>query len=876
LELKKAAITSGLRGGFIYNNGEYYFPGSIPSSSYSPLFISNMGLNWNYLQANVLVHSQTSLYSPSIYNASQSNYDHTIQDDIEKFVSKEFMNCLSFANVNESFNIDIEKYIGVIQQINYPQNQVKVVGMTGNPGDNIELHIADIHLVGELDNCDGNECFITFSDLADLQSFSIEEIEGSLKVFNMNNTFDLSVKINEENIMAKLIYPVTIANKGYTTSHKESSITAHIRLKKLLDLSKILLQEKHFADNINTNRNINYNIEDNVEKVLNQSNYIQKTNHKNIGFKQKNLVNENERKRYVYSLIDHDNTILGNPFVFNFGYENIAPSINFSKVSANLDLSDDEKIIRLITGKNVPITYDLKNFTYEEQFWDSLIFYFEEYEYNGLDGHFKLTYDGNLTFIGYQNKIYNFNIVVTDGETKREYMMQFVTGLLDNTNNQEAANCFSFKNYEDSGKIFPISSYFKDKVFNFVDTNDKHVLFGLQTYIDKSLSQYNSINIPKSKLYFSKSCVFDENIYDISVELDGSPLSSSQVDKTSDDFHYIIDVPRSSNEQEISILVEDDSGNQLTEDFNFIVYPMKCLGPSDNENVFNNTCCKSDVISQAIENTLNDKDIGHVESVSYSASNMFKTETIINQDMYFCINLEDDEISDYTGLTDYSQDNIWNIHSEITSLFKSKLKVTCDGYYPNPIHNIDSITGSTNFGTLEGIVVDGVVNSNLNNINARFNVEESGQKCEFCLLPDRESFKLIIKSISGDKFLFNVGFPDSSGNSRFAGVAPLPGPANPDLWSHLDSSEKSEITNARFLCDKNNCYGRSFSMNLPDYSTSDPSGWGLFGSIIGKSNFNKEKTEVSRGYCYQDTNTCTGRHNDINYDRIQDSMCRDR
>jgi hypothetical protein len=859
MQLKRATIVSGLRGGFIYDEGEYYFPGTIASESYSRIFISNMDLNWNFLRSGTLVHSHAQVYTPGV-DENVFMYEHSIREDMQRFVMKGFMKCLNFDDVQGIYGINFTQYVGKVHDVNYNNNGVRVLGFNANLGDKVELEIENEVLEGRVESYDSSTdlYYVKFDDLSSIGNYDSEEVIN-MEVYNMNNSLNLSVSINEEDITAKISYPVSIERGDFKSFYEDSSVRVDVRYKSLLGIAKHLLTHKYLY-----NKSIDYSDLDNVARVLNDSVYYKKSEYKDLIFSQKVLIDENERKRYVYSLIDNNSKIMGHPFVLNFAYENIAPTVEFDKISEGTTLSDENnEIVRFMITEGQRINFNLREITYEEQFWDDYIFYFREQKSGGPNSsyEFVLNESGNMSFVAHMEMVYRFNIIVTDGETQREHLIEFITGFPSNVNNSEAESCFNFRNSVDPLNYFMISSAFKNKKYKFIE-NGYHNVFGLIQFGDSS--------IPSSDLYFSKSCVFDPSIYNItahSVDPSGDKTDiTSDVDDISP-MDYKIRIPQENYVQDIVVEVYNiATGNTMTQPFNFTVYPVSCLGPFSDENIFNGTCCKSDQIYNAVQNTLSNNDSSYIEAVS--ESNMLKDgNVIIDESMYFCYNPDGDDVASI-GAYDYENKVLWDLHPSITSLFEADVLIQCQGVYPRPVHNFKRIGGGggVNFGTLNKIKSDGLLYENNNGIAANLNVAESADKCEFCYLYNITPVELIFNK-SGELLAFEMGLV--SANDGSGGILPpakvdaIPDSTFPD-WSFLSASDQNKYNNLDVLCE-DSWFGK---LN----ASSD---WSLIGFPFGNGG-SRQTSEISKGYCYQGASTCSGASDTPTHSSVGDGQCIDR
>src|SRR5690606_744857 len=79
----------------------------------------------------------------------------------------------------------------------------------------------------------------------------------------------------------------------------------------------------------NTNKSLDLTSKEEVSKFFKKNlPYLSSSELNNINLEFTPINNSDEYKLTVYSIIDNDNKILGSPYVFRFGYENIAPKFN--------------------------------------------------------------------------------------------------------------------------------------------------------------------------------------------------------------------------------------------------------------------------------------------------------------------------------------------------------------------------------------------------------------------------------------------------------------------------------------------------------------------------------------------------------------------
>jgi len=812
-QLRKATITAGLRGGFIFDKGEYYYPGSIPDNTYTPKLISNLDLNWNNLESKTLVHSQAQVYTPGL-NSNNSFFSHSIKEDFEQFISIEFMNCLEFDEYGDIYLINYTDYLGTVEIIDFSSNKARISGLDADMDDKIKINFIDEDLVGKIINIDEGRFIVQFNNLNYLKNLDADFLKN-LSVTNLDKNLNLNITFNDEDIRASIKYPVTIVNKEFTSLYENSEIILDVRFKKLIEFSSSILYYKSLE-----NRSVNYLGPNNLIKALNSSDYgsdyFKKRGMFGIDFRMR-IINETlSEKKYLYSIIDKESKILGNPYVFNFGYENIAPIVNFTAIDSRFDYDTKNNVITLIATKNQPINYKLEPYTTEYQYYDHYIKYFEEEEYDGPDAYFKLDKDGNLSFTAYREKVYTYNLIVTDTEAQREHTLVFITGFPDNTNNKAAKECFSFENYQDP-LLFPIVGSFNDKIFDKVDADSgMHEPFAYSLYFD------DEDVLESSKLYFKPSCTFLSDAFSVNAILTYGETTTTQVISFSGDDTNFIEIPQFSGPIKVEVEIKQGSNSLVETPFSMTIYPANCLGPEPQVipgKSWDNTCC----------------DLGKVSEISPESyvgtnTNLFNIENnphdAINDDFVFLWDVESSSNFDYENKV------IWDIlGNDATSTYKGRIQAKCKGVYPTTGKNIEDIVPvgsgtSKSFGMVKG--VDGGARHGIeipiDPISVTLGKDIDAEMCEFGY-----GSNLSIRFFLNNGVVLSAGLVSDNTGSGSYGVSFIP--------------DESEYDDLFILCDNN-----------------------LLGSVDGGVSWaeslgsgTRNKIYKSRGYCAQDSNACSYR-----------------
>lgn len=747
--LKRATITSGLRGGFIYNEGEYYFGGVIPEDTYTKKLFSNLDLNWNSLQSRVLVHSQTETYSPPLEDYSNSIYSHSIKEDFERFITYEFLRCLSFEDYENLYDFEYNDFSGdvLLSSSDLLDGNVLIENLDANIGDRVELDYFEGFIQGEIVDETDYYYVAKFDPISLLVLNTIDpQSLSNLSVINLNNKFKINVTFNIQDISAEVFYPVRVSNQDFSTSYENSKVTLNVRYLALLkELSKKIVNYKY-----NNNKSVNYLDGSMIEKVLSSSDYFRTVGFDNLEFRTRYILDDEDHKQYVYSIIDDDSMILGRPFVFNFGYENIAPYINFTSLDLGFDVDYSEGAIVMVASKNVPITYDLWNESFDEQIIDNWKFYFVEQHLHGSDADFDLTQEGMLTFKAKREKLYTYQIQITDGDAVRSYNMIFITGFPDNTNNQAFSSCIEFDNFADS--LFPIVSPFDNL---FLDSSTEYNRF----YAYQLYSSVPGIDIRPSNLTLRRFCSVPIHSFPVKLKIsniDGSLISDEvKYFDTRGDLDF--EVPSTDYPVRVSIEIVNSADSSMVEPFVVDVYPAQCLGPYplDIQGISGDlSCCNLvDVLESNIAGT------PHA-----FLDNVLDSGVVLDEDLYLGI--------DFTSSSfDYTNNILWEVFGNgISSLYTTHIKAECGGVYPVFYKNLKPFEGHDLIRPLEGFIFSNsyVVDPNIDTLKADY-VGAQADVCEFGYVNNAS-----MRFYTQNGLDFNAGFVNMNLNPGDAQIITVP------------------------------------------------------------------------------------------------------
>ena len=829
-QLKRALIISGLKGGFIYDNGEYYSPSAVPDNTYNGDFISNLNLNWNNILFYTLIHSQTEVYSPLISGTLSLSrdtgieqiYSHSIEEDFEKFVLDEFIKCVNLESYEkEGYEIRFEEYGGKVISYVPGERYVKVSGLkNAQIGDTIKLVTLEQNFFAQIIEDEGRGVFVV--DLGERAQIITEQDINSIDVINLNAKINLEIIFEDEKVTADLSFPVVLTTNEGDFKYDNSVVSVDVRFRKLLEMSKILLNKK------NINKSLNYFNESDVFKSLEEYDYVTNTNFKDFEFFVTIINDTDEYKRYVYSIIDKDSRILGNPYVFNFGYENEAPRINLSELGIK-GISNYSALF--IVSKNTLFELNLQSYTSDPQIVDNYFSYYVEDEYHGLDADYSLTADGNLSFIGHRETKFVYDVVVSDGETKRSHSIVFLVGFPDNENNDDVLKCMSFKNY-DIQNFFPILDKFRNKIFTY-DDNGYNRAYGYSLYID-SLNSYSSI-LPQSVVRFDKTCLFFNDYFEPQIEVSG--VTNPYYLDTGD---YIeIYVPIANVPLDVSVTVMDKNTNQaITEPFKITVFPSNCLGPEPVDSSLQErvggtmSCCNVEGIFE--------KPTGFIDVLDSSGRRSIDAES------YFCADISTMH-NNYDTFGDFfSYVNIFDdvSVSSPTSLYEGRIIGVCDGTTASGTISEVLPTGSVDLNERGYVSSEGI--SSFDSIDLRLTKVEDASECEFCYVGKKSGFAVYVED--SDALLgFYSGLKIDNSDSD-VGVSVIPNDAR--------------YSGIKVLCD-NNKYAKE---------QSGTEGWSSNEVGIDMALPNFDWLYVSKGYCSQGRALCEGRLDAMDTVRQKDNV----
>ena len=843
-ELKKSLIIAGARGGFIYDNGEYYFPGVWPDNLYSDNTIKNLGLTSSYLSKSTLVYSRgDNGFVPALDEKEENpskNFEYTIKDEIQRFVLNEFIKCIDMQSIRDrGYEVYYEEFSGRIVNKNLDES-LYVDGVIGKVNDTVKLDITSNEFYGKIVEVDTvlKRTKVNFSSSLTGVLIAFE----NLSVVNMNSSTKLEIIFQDEAVIAKLNFPITISKGNFSSSYQNSEVSVNVRIKQLLSLSKEFISYKYWYNHSLDVTDVNVLNSFINGEIGNGVPYFRDTENKNLYVIKTIFSNTDDYKAEVYTIVDYDSKIFGEPYIYNFGYENHAPVMDKALLNGVLSSEEKEEFSFIVPLKS-SITYNLRDITKDPQFvdnnfWNSKYnkFYFKEQSYSSTDAKFNLYENGTMTFIAYTDKIFNYNVVVTDGETKSEYVFKFIVGFPNNIDNEDAMDCFKFIPFESD--FFPIDSRVAG-IFTYSESS-KNKLYAYQNYINPASGISGNSN-----LYFGNGCIFEIDKQIVKYSQDGGAFQTLSSP-------YLINIPSNmQTPKNIKVNLYKSSGEILNaEPYEITIYPASCLGPAiddnkilgmKNGNYFGDvsnvgTCCDINPILNSIEAKAPKAFIG-------SNNNLKSSGVIANPNMYFAFDLN----SNLASTFDFQNEVIWDEYgSDATALYTAQVISSCSGIFPKLENNIQKIEfpgGSYDLsGNLVSYTTEGIGISPPVSIPVNLKKINSGNRCYFNVISKTSPLKLLVNA-NGQNIPFESGFISENSDSIYSG--PIP-----------SSGEGSDLL---VLC-SNNWFA----------SSNSGSTWSNTG-LVGNEN-DRGRVDKSKGYCAMGSNLCTGRVNSPTAQTIYDEQ----
>lgn len=675
------------------------------------------------------------IISPNSMNLLLPGYKKQFQE----YILNEVFECVDFNSYESNgFFVDRKQVTTTIIS-KESSNRVKLKPFEGNNGDNLFLERGDTIYRGVLLISNGEYIGDFSSSALDLSS---DSSFTNYRVINKDLSVYVDLDFVEEYILATFYFPIVFEETRVFVSSLDVEVTIENRYLSLLRASRELIEQKL------RNRSLDYT--DSNDLAFGLQNTISQVN-----VSVTKVIDSPEYKRYIYSLFDLETQFLGKPLQFQFAYENYAPLLDFTLDSICFT-SDDTTCSILFTPGDLK-ELDLSSILIPVEQRDSHNVIFEEINDITTDTTFTLDLEGSISFRSNRPGLYTYPIRITDGETYKEYELQFLSGSLDNVDNQDASSCFIIEYFMDRSDLdlyFPISNEFLSegnamKIFD-GDNGTTHLPYSYILGVNyNAYLNYEGINsdLGLFEIRIRENCVEDPSQYrviwsdDLSEKIVGlggssylreisTPLQLSPYAKYG--AQEFITQPYT-----LSAQLVDLENNFQGEPLKIRIYPSQCLGPGSEMGRF--SCCNTSLLFSHKD----EREISLRESISISTA---LSTMPFSQEMYFGIPLDVDGTleAEVGSIINYGEVDIWEEYSSnITSLYRGDVGGTC-GPYSRWQHNIDSISGSQILGEVKEInsfksIADEIFfdsNQIFENRNNEFLLtldifRSSTQKCEF-------------------------------------------------------------------------------------------------------------------------------------------------
>jgi len=583
-----------------------------------------------------------------------------------------------------------------------------------------------------------------FSNLS--SNFSVEKnfreflLNDTFRCLNLSHLRDLGYKIKTEEkpnitvnfyperVKVSLFYPIKLFKNGQESDFYKTTLVKYNSLEKLTYIAT------YFINSMYENTSANYS------KVMNESISFYGLNPKNFVFKRVVKLNLPYKKVYTYVLKDSNSRIKNYPYVFEFGYIDNAPFLDLSpKAGAPFMVSpffNDTYYTYLSVGTVFKI--DLHKYLHDNNYYDDVFNkHFFSVDQDTSEYEFKLEQNGSLIFIPKTNNFYSFKITATDGVCTRDYILQFITPVFKNKNNEKTGNyvyatALERKGFPIDDKYLHILKYYKDSKGYY-----HYYTFGLK----KGQVKLSFLFIPNGELSVSTvGCDdFSNNICTLN-------LGSSK--KT--------------------VTFEIKNGNNVLSTYVVDVYPVACMGPgpvskSVQEVVGGDfTCCNLQSLDDAIKNN-NPSVIKNIYGFSHIAA-----------DFNAYVHLDVD-VTNKLDLFDFVHKSIWDTFNNkyIMSLYSSHIKMICNGQSPLPWNgNVQSIGDITKI--FNGTVVDNTIYKLDHSITLHMNLVRRIKQCNFvnsfnCTLSKLVSKNNLVYDLAEETKIVSTDF----GSGLYTYIGPL-------------------------------------------------------------------------------------------------------
>ncbi|MEC8221080.1 MAG: hypothetical protein VX028_03320 [Nanoarchaeota archaeon] len=763
-------------------------------------------------------------------------------NQFQEYILNSIFDCVDFSSYENLDLIREKKQVTTKVISKLSSSELLLEEFEGETGNELFLEIGDQVFEGTL-RIDNGEYIGDFSSSS--VDFSLQTNFNNYIIINKELSVYVDLDFNRESLYGTFYYPVVFDERNVAVSSLETSIEIPTRYVDLLKASRNLIMEKV------QNRTLDFSNPVDISRA--NSGFID-----DISVSKTIISNEPEYKKYLFTIEDYQTQYLGTPQQFHFLYENYAPFLEFSEASYCYRVEGTSCTILFTPGDQ--ITLDFLDITYPFEQIDVHSLNFQEMSQITSRSEFTLQANGSLSFLGNTDGLFSYEFTLTDGESFSTYQIKFLSGSIENINNEDARSCFDIyaEGADDTTYgYYPIATDFRgvgtsQTIFDGFDTDGSRKL--PYTYIltpdyKPYFPLYDGIGErPNWRIKVRESCVEDPSFYTVSWSDDIGMLSSEDQPLLQEQLLQSYATPSSSSfisqPYTVSAQIKDLSGNLVGDPLEIRIYPTQCMGPEIDSSGF--SCCDTQTLfDHSTKNNINER-----ETISLTST--FARGSSFNHNMFFGVLLNTGGTFDLdtNELVDYSEVDIWDTYgTDVTSLYQGDVYGTCK-MLPRWQHNVQSITGSGSTVNLGDVIKLDFFQSPAKNIAYTSPSETAFQK------PDRISFPLslsyVAQSTSSCQFgvvsnySFMATFENSDGDT-FQLVAG---------WNSSGGLEtipdSAEFSNIRFLCDDEwRGYGGSINDDFRDYSS--------------VTSWNTTTSYRSKGFCAPDTSQCILADHSINH-----------
>ena len=788
--LRKALIISGYLGGYIYTNvddpGKYeQFSNSVAFDYYQNEdrdLLSQLELNPSYLYSNSLFYHTTQTHLPPFEGDISYvedgdtiiDYSRGIQEDYERFIKDQISSCLELSKYSEQgFSISFLDNSGILST-QLDDSTAIISSMDGEEGDSVTMMIGKIKYPGEVEEVTNAGLKVSFASTPFSSSTNPESIT------NDDVGITVGVEFQEEQVSATISFPVVLQdNQQQSISSISSSITLDNRIKTLRSLMGTIISQKE------QNKSYDFGNLTLLSNVLNEeSTYFRAQDGLGMDFTKTILEDENEYKRYIYTLIDNKQKIQGLPFLFNAVYENNAPYIDLSHEElgcSNINptnygnvFENETRFCNILIEEDSRVDKNLIDAVVDRQIRDNRgNIEFKEEEITTSSYYYKLGRDGLMQFRGGSGR--TEEVVVGDGEATREYTFRFLVSSPENDDNEEARSCLNFENSNQATGKFPIHHNYSNQIFEGEETSTGNKMpYG---YVLNSVSQKATLSVDQDCFTESGSFGADIDIIDSS----GTVVDTKTISSLEEEIY----LPQRSNNYKVSIQVTLAGDDFLENPFEMTIYPIGCMGPESSNFIHDpsvtfGSCCDMSALSSHSGATNHPRGLPSI---------LKNSGVVFDETLQFGVNIQSTLPSVAPESTNIYEET--SLNERISSVYEADVKATCGGSHPRWIDNIDQISSSTTDlgGTVDKTSHAGSVGTpSSQSYSYSFREKNAGEVCARAIIWENI---LLVKDTNG--IFYNGGL-----SSRKDAIV---------LSAHSDSEDALPET---FLCD-NDWHGTNSS-----------------------------------------------------------------